>query len=156
MPSDSGRITFTLPSAPGVFRLRVAVGDASGRIGSTETDLAGFLTQLGPVRVSDVLTSWARADGQFRFLGLEDPPPGVTSLRVSIEIYPDATPSAQPFTDSTAMVTRDATATGQGPTVAGSVTIPIDTLPPGGYTLRATILTGTSVLGSVSRPLRLP
>ena len=115
--------------------------------------------------MSDVLTSWARADGQFRFLGLEDPPPGVTSLRVSIEIYPDATPSAQPFTvrfsvtgehDSTAMVTRDATATGQGPTVAGSVTIPIDTLPPGGYTLRATILTGTSVLGSVSRPLRLP
>lgn len=162
--TDAGRLTFTMPAAPGLYRLRVAAADASGRIGSTETDVAGFLTQAGSLRVSDVLVSWSRADGPFRFLGLEETPPGTTSIRVSVELYPEAAapaPLAVRFSlsresESAPPFAQEVTPAAQGRTLAGSATIPLSTIATGTYTLRATIVSGATVLGSVSRPLRVP
>jgi hypothetical protein len=165
--TEEGRLTFAMPITPGLYKLRLAVADAVGRIGAAETDVAGFLTPMGSVRVSDVLMAWSRPDGQYRFLGLPEAPARTNSVRVSLEIYNDAPPAdrgaqawAVQFTltgehDTTPAFDQKATATGPGAAVAASVVLPIDKLPSGLYTLRASVLNGANALGSVTRQLRV-
>jgi hypothetical protein len=165
--TDDGRLTFAIPMTPGLYRLRVAVADAVGRIGAAEIDIAGYLTQMGGLRVSDVLLAWARADGKFRFLGLPDAPSGAKSVRVSLELYADPaqTPAAPhawavQFTltgehDTKPVFDQQAAATGTATAVAASVVMPLEKLGPGTYTLRAAVTDGTTALGSVSRQLHI-
>jgi len=165
--TDDGRLTFAMPIAPGLYKLRLAVADAVGRIGAAETDVAGYLTQLGSVRVSDVLMAWSRPDGQYKFLGLPEAPARTHSIRVSLEIYNDAPPAdrgaqawAVQFTltgehDITPAFDQKAAATGPGAAVSASVVLPMDKLPSGLYTLRASVLNGVNALGSVTRQLRV-
>jgi len=165
--TDEGRLTFAMPITPGLYKLRLAVSDAAGRIGAAETDVAGYLTPMGSVRVSDVLMAWSRADGQYRFLGLPEAPARTHAVRVSLEIYNDAPTAdraaqtwAVQFTltaehDTMPAFEQKAVATGPGTALAASVVLPMDKIPSGLYTLRAAVLNGVSVLGSVTRQLHV-
>jgi hypothetical protein len=165
--TDEGRLTFAMPIPPGLYKLRLAVGDAVGRIGAAETDVAGYLTPMGSVRVSDVLMAWSRADGQYRFLGLPEVPARTHAVRVSLEIYNDAPTedrAAQTWAVQFTLTTehdivpafeQKAAATGPGTALAASVVLPVDKIPSGLYTLRAAVLNGVRVLGSVTRQLHV-
>ncbi|HEY6356646.1 MAG TPA: hypothetical protein VIX35_00295, partial [Vicinamibacterales bacterium] len=93
-PADGGnyRVSLSLPVTPGTYRLRFAVADASGRVGSIDAPVNAELGHVGPFLTSDVMTSWSGADGQPQFLALEEVPATATALSTFVELYPSAGP----------------------------------------------------------------
>jgi VWFA-related protein len=157
------QLAFPIAASPGAYRLRFAVADASGNIGSVEHALDARLPRLGAVSVSDLVTTWTDADGARRFLALETVPPAATSLRAFLELYPDAatvTPSlVVRFTltaaaGGAAVLERDVTPTPDGNALAAGIDLPVSTLAPGSYTLRATIMESENATGTVTTAFR--
>jgi hypothetical protein len=106
-----------------------------------------------------LFTTWIGADGMPRSLALEPLPERATSLRVSLELYPDSATAAAALTvrlalvaegEADPLVERDLTPTGTGTTRTVAASIPADRLKPGAYTVRATILESGAVIGAVS------
>ncbi|HEY6356613.1 MAG TPA: hypothetical protein VIX35_00130, partial [Vicinamibacterales bacterium] len=81
------RVTLSLPAAQGTYRLRFAVADANGHVGSIDVPVTAQLARVGPFFVSDVMTSWSGADGRPQFLALEEVPAAATSLGTFLELY---------------------------------------------------------------------
>jgi VWFA-related protein len=164
-PADGGayQLAFPIAAAPGVYRLRFAVADAAGNIGSVEHALDARLPHLGAASISDLVTTWTDAAGARRFLALETVPPAATSLRAFLELYPDA-PVIAPslvvrFTLTAAdggavVLERDVTPTLDGSALAAGLELPVTSLSPGTYTLRATILEAGKPTGAVSTSFR--
>ena len=82
------RVSLSLPVATGAYRLRFAVADAAGHVGSLGIGVKAELTRLGPLQLSDVLTSWTGTDGKPQFLALEEIP----SERGGASVIPGALP----------------------------------------------------------------
>jgi VWFA-related protein len=153
------RLSLSLPVSPGTYRLRFGVADATGQVGSVDTLVTAQLGHVGPLLTSDVLTSWSDAAGQPQFLALEEIPARAASLRAFLELYaaPEAPlPAAvqvrwslvgstvEPVAEQSVEAVRAAdrlTASGQ---------FPLDSLAPGLYEIRATVLVDGRALGSVS------
>jgi hypothetical protein len=164
-PADGGafQLAFPIVASPGVYRLRFAVADAAGNIGSVEHALDARLPQLGAVSVSDLVTTWTDADGARRFLALETVPPAATTLRAFLELYPDV-PTVTPslvvrFTltaadGGSAVLERDVTPAPDGNALAAGLDLPVTNLAPGGYTLRATIMESGKAIGTVTTSFR--
>ncbi len=149
--------------APGIYRLRFAIADASGHVGSIDALVTAELDRVGPFLASDVMTSWSGADSKPQFLALEEVPPTATGLRTFLELYPasDAPLPAdvrvqwsvigsavQPAAEQSvvpAQTTDRLTATGE---------FPLDNLAPGIYELRATVLVAGQTVGTVSTTFR--
>jgi len=93
------RLSFSIPVTAGTYKLRVAVADATGAVGSIETTIDAKLETMGPFSASDLLTSWTDASGKSQFLALEDVPGNVDTLNASLELYPAAGAPAAPPTD---------------------------------------------------------
>jgi VWFA-related protein len=164
-PSDGGtyRVSLSLPVAPGIYRLRFAIADATGHVGSIDAPVTAELGHVGPFFTSDVMTSWSGADSKPQFLALEEVPPTAVSLRTYLELYP--APDAPMPTDirvqwsvigsTTQPVAEQSVVPVQGTdrlTAAGQ--FPLDTLASGTYEIRATVLVAGRAIGAVSTTFR--
>lgn len=83
------RIAFAVPLTAGSYRLRFAVADANGNIGSVQRPVDAVLHRFGPLLASDLLATWTGADGASRFLALDLLPAAAATLRATVELYPD-------------------------------------------------------------------
>jgi VWFA-related protein len=164
-PASGGtyRVSLSLPVAPGTYRLRFAVADANGHVGSIDAPVTAQLGHVGPFLTSDVMTSWSGADGKPQFLALEEVPPTATGLNTFLELYPA---SEEPL-PADVRVQWSVTGSAVQPAVEQSVVpvhatdrltaagrFPVDTLAPGTYELRATVLVAGQTVGTVSTTFR--
>jgi VWFA-related protein len=166
-PSPDGSdflMSFAIPVAPGHWRVRVAVADAEGHVGSLESSLNVQFTKLGPFLASDLLTVWIDAAGKPQFLSLPDVPPGATVLDPSLELYPapGATPPGDMHVRMTLVATgqsqpaieKDVTPFDDNGTFRAGIEIPWASVPAGAYTLSAIVSIGGTEVGTVTATIR--
>jgi VWFA-related protein len=158
------RVAVPLLLEDGQYQLRVAVADARGNVGSVERRIRAGLSHVGAFSVSDLLTTWAGADGTPRFLALETLPDGAATLRVSLELYSDSGSVPPPDVivrvallragEDQPVLEGDLTPTPSGATLSAAAEMRVDRLEAGTYTIRATILEAGAVTGTVSALIR--
>ncbi len=157
------QLAVPIPIASGTYRLRFAVADAAGNVGSVEQPINAALPHFGHCAVSQLFTAWTGADGAPRFLALETLPSGATTLRASLELYPDdpANPpnltvrlTLVPENAGGTTIERDVTPIGSGAMRTVSASLPTGELAAGAYTIRATILEAGAITGTVSTTIR--
>jgi VWFA-related protein len=164
-PADGSdyRLSLSLPVTPGPYRLRFAVADANGHVGSLGTGVSAALGRLGPFLVSDLLTSWSGVDGKPQFLALEEVPVMATGLRTFLELYPSSEApwpanvrvqwsllggTVQPSAEQVVVPVR----TTDRLTAAGQFAL--SALPLGAYEVRATVFVDGAPVGTVSTTIR--
>jgi len=158
------RILFPIAAPAGSYRLRFVAGDANDLIGSAEIPVEAQLTRLGPYEASDVMTVY-RVNGQDGFSAYDVVPAAATELVASLEIYEaaSATPgdsTAVRFTitrpdDETAIVERLAAPVSQFDRWTASAVLPLRSLSPGAYVVRAAILEKGIAVGTRTRTIRM-
>lgn len=164
-PSAGGtyRISVSVPVTPGSRRLRFAVADASGHVGSLDAPIRTDLARIGPFLASDILTSWSGVDGKEQFLAVEEVPATATELEAFLELY---SASEVPLPDDVEV--QWSVAASDAPPVSGQLAVPIHnadrltasakfqlgSLSAGEYEVRATVLTGGAPVGSISTTFR--
>ena len=165
-PLDGGayRLAFSLPVSPGIYKLRFAAADATGSVGSLETVVKAKLATMGPFQVSDLLASWTGADGRPQFLGIEDLPTGVKTINAILELYPAIGASASVDVQvrlglyagsrSQPLAEKDVVPDRTGGTLRAEAPFSVDTLEPGAYVLRATVLVAGKSVGTTRVSLR--
>ena len=172
LDGDAYRLAFSLPVSPGTYKLRFAAADATGSVGSHETVVAAKLAKMGPFHVSDLLTSWTGADGTPQFLGIEDLPAGIKTINAILELYPaigarasarDARPSPEDVqvrlglyagSRSQPLAEKDVVPHRSGGTLRAEAPFAVDTLEPGAYVLRATVLVAGKRVGTTQVSLK--
>lgn len=154
--NDDYRVFVPVPLDDGDYRLRVAVADASGNIGSVDEPVAAHLQKIGPFLASDLLTTFVAADGVQHFVGLGTLPANATTIRAALELYADAPPpdvtvrisvassGAAPLFDA---VFTPASSEGR---LAQSADIPVESLPAGRYVVAAEVSVSGQVVGTVT------
>jgi VWFA-related protein len=161
-PGDDYRVSVVVPLVPGPFRLRVAVADRAGAVGSMEHAGTSRLSRLRSSSVSDLLLSWIGDDRQARFVAMESVPETARTLQASLEFYSSADPAGT--TVRMAIVKEGATApvaealAAPIKTPSGwrlGVSVPLSSLEPGVYLVRATVKEGTDPPLILSRSVRL-
>jgi VWFA-related protein len=145
---------------PGRYRVRVAAGDALGRIGGVDVPLDARLTAAPPLDVSSLMTGQL-ANGRFQprldFAGLKEVTglielynvpllAGVPAVRLELA----ATPESPALASADAVVATTPAADRR--IARGTVAIP-STAPPGQLILRAQILLDGKVVGTVTRAI---
>jgi VWFA-related protein len=158
------RFTFPYPVAAGKYHLRFAVTDATGGIGSVDVPVDAHLGTVGTLNASDVLTWWTDKAGKSQFLALDEVPAGVATLGAGLELYPPpgtAFPADLkvkltliPTGTSAALLDRDATAVVGNDTLRADTQLPLDGVPAGSYTLRATVTAEGKTLGTVAAVIK--
>jgi hypothetical protein len=145
--ADGGyRLAFAIPVTPGAYRLRFAAADAGGAVGSIESAVDATLTKMGPLQASGI--SVTPLTGSRR------------GVLAAIELYPaDSTPpdvlvKMALVNGADAAVERVIVAEPIDGVLRAEAEFLLDALPPGSYTIRATVLSGATVLGTASSPLR--
>jgi VWFA-related protein len=158
--NDDYRVFVPVPLDDGDYRLRVAVADAKGNIGSVDEPVAVHLQKVGPFMASDLLTTFVAADGVQHYLGLGTLPANATTVRASLELYADTLPpevtvrvsvassDAAPLFDE---VLTPAMSEGR---LSTSADIPVASLPVGRDIVTATVSAGGHVVGAVSATVR--
>lgn len=156
-------VSFAVPVSAGSYRVRFAVADADGKVGSVESNVIAQLAKVGPFAASDLLTSWMDDNDQTRFLAVEALPPTAVAVNVSLELYP---PAGAPAGDvsvhyavtlegqSAPVMERDAAIETAGGVIHADTRFPADVLDPGLYTVRATVLVGGKQVGSATTTFR--
>jgi VWFA-related protein len=158
---DDYRVSVVVPIAPGAYRIRVAVADAAGAVGSVEHSGAARLSRLRSSTVSDLLLSWVGDDGKGRFVAMEGLPAPARTLQASLEFYSSSDSAgtsvrmalikegaAAPVAETTAVPMKTQSGWRLG------VSVPLATLEPGAYTVRATITEGSDPPLVLSRTVR--
>jgi VWFA-related protein len=166
-PAGGGayRVSLSLPVAPGSYRLRFAVADATGQVGSIDMPVDAELAHVGPFLTSDVMTSWIGADGKPQFLALEAVPASATAINAFLELYAGSDApiptdvrvewillgdAVAPVADQNVVPARaDDRLTAQTQFALGP-------LAPGIYTIKATVLVAGQAVGTVSTTIRKP
>lgn len=155
------RLDFSLPLAPGSYKLRFAAADATGTIGAIDTIVAAALTTMGPFRASDLLRWTSSPGAEPRALALEDLPVGAATLGASLELYGNALASAPPDVlvkitlapadgAEPASIERVVSPENRDGVLVAEAEFPLDRLVSGSYILRAVVQSGTTVLGTAS------
>jgi VWFA-related protein len=157
------RLAFPISVNAGTYHLRVAVSDADGDIGSVEKPISASLTHIGTYTVSDLLIASAGPDGISRLVALDAIPQDARTLSVALELYPDDV-SIQgglqvrfellPSDQTTAIATTAIVPSGSGNARIASASLPIATLGPGSYRIRATVLANGAAVGAESATFR--
>ncbi len=158
------RVSLAVPVPAGSYRMRLAVADANGVVGSVETPVKAVLGRIGPFLASDLLTGWSSADGPLQFVALERLPATAAHLIGVLELYPD--PGAQvpadvqvKFTiltpDETPIDERDVTPKDVGGVLRVEAPFDLQYIPPGPYVLRATVMIGGAAVGTASTTVRI-
>jgi hypothetical protein len=167
VPAPAGganyRVALSLPVAPGSYRLRFAVADACGQVGSIGTGVSANLGRIGPFLASDVLTSWNGADGKPQFLALEEVPVAATGLRAFLELY-SASNAPLPANvrvqwsllggGAQAVAAQQVVPANANDRLTAAGQFALDTLPLGTYELRAIVLVDGTAVGTVSTSIR--
>jgi VWFA-related protein len=126
---------------PGTYRLRFAATDAAGRIGTSDYELAAELRQAGPLQLSGLVLGLSRG-GFVPRLQFSREPVAIAYL----ELY-GGTPG-QPVSavfelartlNGPPMVSMPGTLSAVGDHYSATAPIPIGTLSPGDYIVRATV-----------------
>ncbi|MEO8075963.1 MAG: hypothetical protein ABI818_06500 [Acidobacteriota bacterium] len=159
---DDYRVSVVVPLVPGPFRLRVAVADRTGAVGSMEHAGTSRLSRLRSSSVSDLLLSWIGDDRQARFVAMETVPGPARTLQASLEFYSSADPAgttvrmavlkegaAAPVAEAQAAPIKTPTGWRVG------VSVPLASLEPGVYVVRATVKEGTDPPLTLARTVRL-
>jgi VWFA-related protein len=165
-PNADYQLAFPVRLEPGNYRLRFAVADANGNVGSLEHRVVANLAHMGAFSVSEFFMTWAGADGAPRFLALETLPGSAQTFRATLELYPDnaAAPPADVTVrlavlragEDTPLVEHDLTpvANAGAAGLVVSAEMPVEMLEPGTYTVRATLLESGAVMGTVTSAIR--
>lgn len=154
-------VVAALSVPPGVYRIRIAALEATGRAGSAEHDVDVALTPIGPVQVSSLMVGLSRT-GVFvpaMVFGTEPTAFGM------LEIYgADPAPAPAPgvvfeiaaTTLGQAILTMPGLVepTGDPSRSVATAVLPIQDLAPGDYVVRATITVAGHPSGRVLRTLR--
>jgi VWFA-related protein len=155
------RVSLSLPVTSGAYRLRFAVADAEGHVGSLEAPVKAALATVGPFLVSDILTTWNGADRTPQFLALEEVPASATTLRAFLELYPGS-PAALPadvqvswrLVGNAAPGVRVVSPTRSTDRLTASAEFSLDGLAVGTYELEATVSVAGASVGTVSTTFR--
>jgi hypothetical protein len=167
-PSDADeyRLSFAMPPMSGANKLRFAVADANGAVGSVEIPAHAALATIGPFTSSDLMLWWVDGKNQAQFLTLEDVPSAVTELHASLELYPGMTAAPAdlvvrftitPQGQTTAVAAHDgdiATETKTAGTTRAEAAFSIAALAPGAYTLRAAVIVDGVTAGEALATIR--
>ena len=161
---DAYRIALAVPLDPGTYRVRFAVADGAGHIGSLQQVVTAQLKRFGPFGVSDLFLSWSAVGGSSRFLALDALPAAATALRASIEMYPDrenieASAITVRFvlrrSDQAAPVaTRDVVPRAASGALVSSATLSTAALTPGTYVIDVQLIHAGVVLGTATSVFR--
>jgi VWFA-related protein len=159
-------LTFSVPVTAGPYRLRFAVADASGRVGAVEKAVRADFTAMGPLAAGDLQTSWADASEkeQAEFPSPEDLPAAATTLNASLELYQVAGqavprdvlvkvafgPAGQP-----PAIERIVAPANDNGTWRADAQFPLERVPPGAYSIQATVLVDGKVVGTCSTSVKL-
>jgi hypothetical protein len=141
----SYRLRFTVPVTPGTYKLRLAALDTAGAVGAAEISVNASLTPIGPLQASDLTVEPLRGEGR--------------RILATLDLYRGAG-AAPPD-----VIVKMALVAAAGEVAAERVVVPdasdgawhveaefaLDRVPAGAYTVRATVLSGATVLGAVSR-----
>jgi hypothetical protein len=144
---ENYRLAFTVPVAPGRYRLRFVVADATGAIGSVESVVQAQLAAMGPFTVSDLLTSSVDAKGEEETPpSPEDLPASAKTLNASLELYPveGAAPPADVLVKLTLVaagqpqpdIERIVTPENVDGVLHADAEFPVERLAPGTYAIR--------------------
>ena len=158
------RFTFPMQVAPGKYSLRFAVTDAAGSVGSVDTPIDARLNTVGAMVASDVLTWWNDAQGQSQFLALDELPHAVNILGAALELTP-ATGTVfppglavrfalVPSGKTAPLLQQEAELKLAGDRLRAEAQLTVSTVPPGTYTLRATVWTGQTLAGTTAVVIR--
>jgi VWFA-related protein len=145
--------------AAGAYRLRVAAADASGRTGTADYDLAAELVTAGPIKLSALLLGAPRGESgfapalQFRdekeaiaYFELYGAPTGQLSAKLELAATVDGPPLAQ--------APLGAAPTSEPDRFQLNGRIPIASLAPGDYVVRAIVQVAGQPEGRIVRTLR--
>ena len=154
-------ITFAIPVQQGPHQLRVAVADASGKVGAVSMAINASLNVMGDLQTSDLLTWTPDPGGRMRLLVVEDLPTDARSLTGMLELYAStALPRdlALRFTllDVTGKSVQEkiANLAPSADMLRADAQFAVESLPPGSYALRADVSVGGRQIGSVTTPVR--
>jgi hypothetical protein len=163
--ADSYRISLSLPVASGHYRLRFAVADAAGHLGSLDAPVAATLSTIGPFTASDVVLAWSNATTKPRFLALAEVPVVATTLQAFLELYPPVGQAAPADVKVRWTIVGPSGAKPGDQTVTpivsagrltASVQWPLSALPAGEYELDAAVEVRGQVVGTVTTTFRKP
>jgi VWFA-related protein len=154
------RHTVAMPVTAGSYHVRVAAEDADGNVGSVSAPVDARLNRMGPMNVSDLLTWRKDSSGRPQILALDQMPDGLDSLSAGIELYPIAgerLPSKLIVRLSiiadgaaTPVASIDVTPRVDGDVHRAQAALPLSSLTPGSYLIRAAVLADGQPLGEVS------
>jgi hypothetical protein len=149
---DAGayRLSFSVPVAPGAYKLRLAAADATGAVGSIETPVDATLVTIGPWQASGIT--------------LEPVPGAARRILAAMELYPAAGAAGSDIVVKMTLVVNGVDGVERvvvPENVDGVLRVEaefaLDAFPSGSggsYTIRATLMSGTTVLGTLTRPIR--
>jgi VWFA-related protein len=149
-------LTGVKASAQG-YRLRVAVADANGRVGSVERRVMNAMVSVGPLRLSQVFLNWSTTDGR-NYLAFDVAPHSATELSCTMDVYPGAAAPADPsvrfffYRDGspTTVLEREVALAPSASAMVATVSISMSELSPGSYSMTATVMDAGRPLGSQS------
>ena len=163
-------LSVVMPVDAGSYRLRLAVADATGALGTLDVPVEVALAKVGPLVASDLITAWVDAKGQPHIFALEDLPASATGVQTMLELYapPGGAAGMLDAIKDDVQVEITMTKDGEGdpveersvvPRLVGgllraSVEFPIADLSAGTYRLRARVEVGGKAAGSVVATIR--
>lgn len=158
------RHTVAMPVTAGSYHVRVAVEDADGNVGSVSAPIDVRVNRMGPLNASDLLMWRKDASGRPQMLALDQMPDGLETLSAGIELYPIAGESVPDTLIVRLSIIGDGAATPVAsidvtPLVDGDVrraqaALPLRSLTPGSYLIRAEVLADGQRLGEVSTMIK--
>jgi hypothetical protein len=143
----------------GVYRVRLAIADGLGHVGSVEQTVTAKLAHWGTCTVSDLFATASEGAGAPRLLSGGELPGGATTLNATLELYPDTGANAADFSVRMELLQVDGQSSvqqhtsvpaGTGSSRTASASMAVDQLKPGRYTLRATLLERGVEIGHAS------
>jgi VWFA-related protein len=159
------RTSFASEVPAGEFRLRIAVADAAGALGSVELPVRARLNAAGRFYTSELQTFSVDAAGRRRFLALERIPDSATHVGVALELY---NAGAGELQEPLPLVRLDVNRVGTTVPVASQTITPVAVervlraqafvvlagLDPGTYALTTTILDNGAPVAVLSTTVR--
>jgi hypothetical protein len=156
------QLTFGVPVNAGDYKVRVAVADAKGAIGSVELPVAAQLTRVGQVQLSDLVLTAIDPTGGQHLLPKDTLPAGTRALQAVLECYPD--PAAPQSLHGHITMTADGAATPivdddvetelRDGRVMLSAKFSMMSIPAGNYLVTTSVTAAGKVVGSATARLR--
>lgn len=160
-PTGTDTRRFALPIAvpPGMYRVRLAVADAAGNVGSVEAPINVRLGRMGALLASELSTGVVEADGRVSLIDGEDVPVAATALDVGVELYrggttPDDSRTVRLMVTGAGgrvVAAQDVSLVPDRAAWNAGVRVPLRSLPPDRYELAVELLEHGQSVGRMAR-----